>query len=260
MGGKHCRAFTLIELLVVIAIIALLIGILLPALGAARDQSRAIVCGSRLQQLGVGIAAYLNDYDNTLPQYRVDIGGKLAVVGTLFGGKKGTLPAYGINDIGPERRPLNQYVLTGVDVPKDSDNQTFEMDMFNSPSDKGGLVQFVGRVESMYDLLGTSYTLNDHALSANAAGPEIDTLVPNGGGKMPLADNPSKVWVLGSHTMYNYDKGDDRKHAWYGNKDMRGNVLYLDSHVRVGVRVPTGAVNTTGEYTFLPTADWLSRP
>ena len=243
----------------VIAIIAVLISILLPALGSAREQSRAVVCGSRLQQLGVGLAAYLNDFDNTLPQYRVDIGGKLAVVGTLFGGKKGTLPAYGINSVGPERRPLNQYVLTGVDVPPDADNQKFEMEMFKSPSDKGGEVAFVGRVASMYDLLGTSYTLNDHALSASAAGPEVDTLVPNGGGKMPPVENPSKTWVLASHTMYNYDKGGDRKHAWYGGKDMRGNALFVDLHVRVGMRVPASAENTTGEYTFLPTADWLTR-
>lgn len=250
-------AFTLIELLVVIAIIAVLISLLLPALGAAREQSRAVVCGSRLQQLGVGLAAYLNDYDRTLPQYRVDVGGKLVVIGTLFGGKKGTLPAYGINSVGPERRPLNPYVLTNVSVPADADNEKFEMEMFKSPSDKGGTIAFVGRVASMYELLGTSYTLNDHALSATGA--EVSTLVPNDGGKMPEVENPSKTWLLGSHPMYNFDKGEDRKHVWYGGPDVRGNVLFVDLHVRVGVRVPSGAANTTSEYTFLPTADWLTR-
>lgn len=70
------RAFTLIELLVVIAIIALLIGILLPALGRARDTARDVLCKTNMRQVATALTVYANDYKDAYP---TNIGGQFVI-------------------------------------------------------------------------------------------------------------------------------------------------------------------------------------
>ena len=82
---RSASAFTLIELLVVISIIALLIGILLPALSGARDSAKVVACASNLRQVAIGVASYAADEKDFLPpNQRPDVTATPYVIGRTF--------------------------------------------------------------------------------------------------------------------------------------------------------------------------------
>ena len=82
--GQRQRGFTLIELLVVIAIIALLAAILFPVFARARENARKSSCANNLKQIGLGIAQYVQDYDERYFPTQQNIGAGTPGQGSTF--------------------------------------------------------------------------------------------------------------------------------------------------------------------------------
>lgn len=201
MRLNKSRGFTLVELLVVIGIIAVLIGILLPALTRARDTANTAKCASNLRQIAMGMLGYANENKGKLPPSVVNPGDTIYPQGwfwsnELVRGKYLSAPA-GANSAGQPLTTENTVFRCPMGI-----DESLGFSGFAAEYPRAGMNrQYVIKTwPSAADAVPTWYALNSVTHEGN----------PNSSGAMPFKSG-----------------GSDAPFAWYNGKTGGETDLFL---------------------------------